>query len=223
MGLFSKLKDLLEANFRDLIDRAEDPEKMLNLYIERALEQLKEFNLQVNRAVADELQLRQKISAAESEIQSWLSQAKVAVQQNRDDLARIALERKQAAEQKLADLKLQLAEQEKVVAELRSSYRQLEEKLQKARDEREKLVLRQRRAKAMKEAGQAVQKLSQLDALSDFERMRDKVDRLEAEARATNLAVNSTLEDEFARLQAEAGKAAVEDELAALKKELGKE
>ncbi|WP_018086891.1 PspA/IM30 family protein [Desulfurispora thermophila] len=223
MGLFSKLKDLLEANFRDLIDKAEDPEKMLNLYIERAMEQLKEFNLQVNRAVADEMQLRQKISATESEIQSWLSQAKVAVQQNRDDLARIALERKQAAEQKLGDLKLQLAEQEKVVAELRSSYRQLEEKLQKARDEREKLVLRQRRAKAMKEAGQAVQKLSQLDALSDFERMRDKVDRLEAEARATNLAVNNTLEDEFARLQAEAGKAAVEDELAALKKQLGKE
>ncbi|MGB9846634.1 MAG: PspA/IM30 family protein, partial [Desulfotomaculales bacterium] len=93
MGIFSRLKDLLEANISDLLNKAEDPEKMLNLYIERAGEELKEFNVQVNRAVADELALRQKIEASEKEIESWASQARVAVQQGRDDLARVALER----------------------------------------------------------------------------------------------------------------------------------
>ncbi|MCL5057217.1 MAG: PspA/IM30 family protein [Actinobacteria bacterium] len=222
MGLFKKLKDLLEANISDLINKAEDPEKMLNLYIERATEELKEFNIQVNRSVADELQLRQKIEAAEKEAQSWTSQAKVAVQQNRDDLARIALERKQTAEKSFADMKLQAEEQRRVVEELRSNYRILEEKLNKARTERDSLVMRQRRAKAMKQAGEAVSQISSTSALGDLDRMKDKVDRLEAEAKATSLSLTNSVEDEFEKLKKDTQSQAVEDELARLKAELDK-
>ena len=222
MSLFKKLKDLLEANLSDLINKAEDPEKMLNLYIERATEELKEFNIQVNRAVADELQLRQKIEAAEKEIQSWLSQAKVAVQQSREDLARIALERKQTAEKSLEDLRLQLADQQKAVESLRDNFRILEEKLNKARTERDALIMRQRRARAMKQAGEAVSQIASGSALGDFDRMRDKVDRMEAEAKATNLSLTNSLEDEFEQLKKDAQKSAVDDELARLKEEMKK-
>jgi len=222
MSLFKKLKDLLEANLSDLINKAEDPEKMLNLYIERATEELKEFNIQVNRAVADELQLRQKIEAAEKEIQSWLSQAKVAVQQSREDLARIALERKQTAEKSLEDLRLQLADQQKAVESLRDNFRILEEKLNKARTERDALIMRQRRARAMKQAGEAVSQIASGSALGDFDRMRDKVDRMEAEAKATNLSLTNSLEDEFEQLKKDAQKSAVDDELARLKDEMKK-
>lgn len=222
MGLFKKLKDLLEANISDLINKAEDPEKMLNLYIERATEELKEFNIQVNRAVADELQLRQKLEASEKEIQSWTSQARVAIQQNRDDLARIALERKQTAEKNVEDFKLQLEEQHKVVEELRSSYRVLEEKLGKAKTERDSLVMRQRRAKAMKQAGEAVSEIASGNALGDFDRMKDKVGRLEAEAMAANLSLTNSVDDEFEKLKRETENLAVEDELSRLKAELGK-
>ncbi|MFZ5649729.1 MAG: PspA/IM30 family protein [Bacillota bacterium] len=222
MGLFKKLKDLLEANISDLINRAEDPEKMLNLYIERATEELKEFNIQVNRSVADELLLRQKIEAAEKEIQSWMTQAKVAVQQSRDDLARIALDRKQTAERTLGDLRLQQSEQQKVVEELRSNYRILEDKLLKARSERDSLVMRQRRAKALKQAGEAVKEISSTSALGDFDRMKDKVDRLEAEAKASSLSLTNSVEDEFEKLKKDAQKSAVDDELARLKADLGK-
>lgn len=222
MGLFQRLKDLLEANISDLINKAEDPEKMLNLYIERATEELKEFNIQVNRSVADELQLRQKIEAAQKEAQSWITQAKVAVQQNRDDLARIALDRKQTAEKTLEDLRLQLADQQKAVEELRANYRILEEKLNKARTEKDSLVMRQRRAKALKQAGEAVKEISSSSALGDLDRMRDKVDRLEAEAKATSLSLTSSVEDEFDKLKKDAQNTAVDDELARLKAELGK-
>ncbi|MFZ5596012.1 MAG: PspA/IM30 family protein [Bacillota bacterium] len=222
MGLFKKLKDLIEANINDLVNKAENPEKLLNLYIERATEELKEFNIQVNRAVADELQLRQKLEAAEKEIQSWTTQAKVAIQQNRDDLARIALERKQTAEKNVEDFKLQLEEQRKVVEELRSNYRILEEKLSKARSEKDNLVMRQRRAEAMKQAGEAVRQISSGDSLGDFDRMKDKVDRMEAEAKATSLSLTNSVEDEFARLKKESQNLAVEDELARLKAELDK-
>lgn len=222
MGLFQRLKDLLEANISDLINKAEDPEKMLNLYIERATEELKEFNIQVNRSVADELQLRQKIEAAQKEAQSWISQAKVAVQQNRDDLARIALDRKQTAEKTLEDLRLQLVDQQKAVEELRANFRILEEKLNKARTEKDSLVMRQRRAKALKQAGEAVKEISSSSALGDLDRMRDKVDRLEAEAKATSLSLTSSVEDEFDKLKKDAQGTAVDDELARLKAELGK-
>ncbi|MFZ5647382.1 MAG: PspA/IM30 family protein [Bacillota bacterium] len=222
MGLFKKLKDLLEANLNELINKAEDPEKMLNLYIERATEELKEFNVQVNRAVADELQLRQKIEAAEKETQSWMTQAKVAVQQNRDDLARIALDRKQTAERNLEDLRLQLSDQQKVVEDLRANYRILEDKLMKARSERDSLVMRQRRAKALKQAGEAVREISSSSALGDFDRMKDKVDRLEAEAKASSLSLTNSVEDEFEKLKKDAQKTAVDDELARLKADLGK-
>ncbi len=222
MGLFQRLKDLLEANLSDLINKAEDPEKMLNLYIERATEELKEFNIQVNRSVADELQLRAKIEAAQKEAQSWITQAKVAIQQNRDDLARIALDRKQTAEKTLEDLKLQLVDQQKAVEELRANYRILEEKLNKARSEKDALVIRQRRAKALKQAGEAVKEISSSSALGDLDRMRDKVDRLEAEAKATSLSLTNTVEDEFEKLKKDAQNSSVDDELARLKAELGK-
>lgn len=223
MGLFSRLKDLLEANITDLLDKAEDPEKMLNLYIERAGEELKEFNVQVNRAVADELALRQKIEASEKEIESWASQARVAVQQGRDDLARVALERRQTAQASLENYRAQLAEQQKAVAELRENYRLLEEKLHKAKAEREQLIIRKRRAEALKEASEAVQQVSGASALSDFDRMREKVERLEAEARASSLSASGSLEDEFEQLKKAAQQKSVEEELARLKKELGKE
>lgn len=222
MSLFKKLKDLLEANISDLINKAEDPEKMLNLYIERATEELKEFNIQVNRAVADELQLRQKIGGAEKEIQSWMTQAKVAVQQSRDDLAKIALERRQTAEKALEDLRLQLADQQKAVEELRANFRMLEEKLSKARTEKDALVMRQRRAKALKQAGEAVQEIASSSALGDFDRMKDKVERLEAEAKATSISLTSSVEDEFEKLKKDARKQSVDDELARLKAEMNK-
>jgi len=222
MKLLRRLKDLLEANIADLISRAEDPEKMLNLYIERATEELKEFNVQVNRAVADELALRRKIEAAEKEIESWNSQARVAVQQGRDDLARVALERKQEAQASLENYRAQLAEQEKAVAELRENYRLLEEKLHKARAERDQLVIRKRRAEALKEASEAVQQAAGSSALSDFDRMREKVERLEAEARAGAISLGGSLEDEFAKLEEAARRQSVEEELARLKEELGR-
>lgn len=222
MGLFKRLKDLLEANISDLIAKAEDPEKMLNLYVERATEELKQFNIQVNRAVADQLLLRQKAEASQKEIESWTSQAKVAITQNRDDLARIALERKKTAENNLMEYQTQLADQEKAVEELRSNYRLLEEKLNKARSERDQLVIRQRRAAAMKQANESIQEIASGNALSDFDRMREKVTRAEAEAQATRVSAESSLEDEFAKLKKTAETAAVDDELARLKAELGK-
>ncbi len=223
MGLFTRIKDVLHANINDLIAKAEDPEKMLNLYIERATEEMRNFSVQVNRATADKILLADKIEEAKKDIQERSQQAALAVQQNREDLARTALSRKQQAEQNLADFEVQLRDQEQVVKELQENYQILSEKLQKAKMERDNLVMRQRRAQTMKQASDALAGLGQGDPLSDIDRMRDKVDHMEAEAKASRTTASASFEAQMEELQRSSGSQQVEDELAKLKASLQKE
>ncbi len=223
MGLFTRIKDVMQANINELIAKAEDPEKMLNLYIERATEELRNFSVQVNRATADKILLADKIEEAKKEIQERSQQAALAVQQNRDDLARTALSRKQQAEQNLADFEAQQRDQEQVVKDLQENYQVLSEKLQKAKMERDNLVMRQRRAQTMKQASDAITGLGQDDPLSDIDRMRDKVEHMEAEAKASSTTASASFEAQMEALQRSSGSQEVEDELAKLKASLQKE
>ncbi|MHB1654052.1 MAG: PspA/IM30 family protein [Desulfitobacteriaceae bacterium] len=224
MGLFGKVKDLLQANIMDMVNKAEDPEKMLNLYVDRATEEVRNFQIQVNRAIADKIQLEERIQDLQKDIAQRTEQATMAVQQNRDDLARTALTLKKQAEQSLADYQTQLTDQVQAVEELQENLRLLTEKLEKAKTERNNLIMRQRRAQTMKKANEAVSGLSTHDPLADIDRMKDRVERMEAEAKASRTMVTTnSVEDQFAEL--EKGKAAteVEDELAKLKASFKKE
>lgn len=224
MGLFSKVKDLLQANIMDIVNKAEDPEKMLNLYVDRATEETRNFQIQVNRAVADKIQLEERVKELNKELDQRTQQAALAVQQNRDDLARTALTLKKQAEQSLADYQVQLEDQEKAVTDLQENLRLLTEKLEKAKMERDNLVMRQRRAQTMKRANEAVSGLSSHDPLADIDRMKDRVDRMEAEAKAsqTMVSTGNSVEDQFAELEKGKAAAEVEDELAKLKESLKK-
>ncbi|WP_088186050.1 PspA/IM30 family protein [Desulfosporosinus sp. FKA] len=218
MGLFSKVKDLFQANTMDLIAKAEDPEKMLNLYVERATEEVHNFQIQVNRALADKIQLEERIQGLNKEITVRSEQAALAVQQGKDDLARTALTYKNQAESSKREYESQLAEQAKSVEDLQDNLHVLSEKLEKAKLERNNLVIRQRRAETMKKANEAVSGLSSHDPLGDFDRMKDRVERMEAEAKATGTMVHtSTIEDQFAELEASKVNSEIEDELARLK------
>jgi phage shock protein A len=221
MGIFGKVKDLMQANVMDLVNKAEDPEKMLNLYVERAGEEVRNFHVQVNRAVADKIQLEERISELDKEIVRRTEQATLAVQQGKDDLARTALTYKKQAEASKQDYEAQLADQVKAVQELEENLKVLTEKLEKAKNERNNLVMRQRRAQTMKKANEAVSGLSTHDPLAEMDRMKDRVQRMEAEAKASRSMVSTdTVEDEFAELEKNRANSEVEDELAKLKAEI---
>ncbi len=222
MGLFNRIKDVLHANVNDLINKAEDPEKMLNLYIEQASEELRNFSVQVNRATADKLLLEEKIVEAEKQIEDYGQKAVLAVEQNRDDLARTALNRKQIAEQNLVDYRQQLQEQEQVVSDLKENFQVLTEKLQKAKMERDNLVMRQHRAQTMKKASDTISGLGH-DPLADIDRMRDKVEHTEAEAKAARMTASAGFEAQMDQLKKSDTSQAVEDELAKLKASLQKD
>jgi len=218
MGLFGKVKDLLQANIMDMVNKSEDPEKMLNLYVERAMEEVRNFHIQVNRAVADKIQLEERIEALNREIELRTTQATLAVQQSKDDLARTALTYKKQAEASKIDYESQLVDQAKAVEDLQENLRVLTEKLEKAKIERNNLVMRQRRAQTMKNANEAISGLSTHDPLADIDRMKERVQRMEAEAKASRTMVNTnTIEDQFAELQKTQASSEVEDELAKLK------
>ncbi|MDR3540197.1 MAG: PspA/IM30 family protein [Desulfosporosinus sp.] len=218
MGLFSKVKDLLQANIMDMVNKSEDPEKMLNLYVERAMEEVRNFHIQVNRAVADKIQLEERIADLNKEIELRAGQAMLAVQQGKDDLARTALTYKKQAEASLLDYETQLGDQTKAVDDLMENLRVLEEKLEKAKMERNNLVMRQRRAQTMKSANEAIAGLSTHDPMADMDRMKERVQRMEAEAKASRTMVNTnTVEDQFAELEKSKANSEVEDELAKLK------
>lgn len=225
MGLFSRVKDLLQANIMDLVNKAEDPEKMLNLYIERASEEVRNFQIQVNRAVADKIQLEERIETLRKEVVQRSEQAALAVQQGKDDLARTALTLKKQAETSMADYQVQLEDQAKAVNDLQENLRILTEKLEKAKLERNNLVMRQRRAETMKKANEAISGLSTHDPMANFDRMRERVERSEAEAKAsrTMIQTGNSIEDQLAELQKNKANSEIEAELAALKAQFKKE
>ncbi|CDX04793.1 PspA/IM30 protein [Desulfitobacterium hafniense] len=225
MGLLNRVKDLFQANVTDMLNKTEDPEKMLNFYVEKASEDVRNFRIQVNRAIADKIQLEERISNLQKEITERAEQATLAVQQGKDELARTALTLKKQAETSLADFELQLADQAKAVEELQENLRTLTEKLEKAKQERNNLVLRQRRAKTMKDANEAISGIATQDPMANFDRMKERVERIEAEAKASNiiLSTENSLEDQLTDLKKDQEKSAIEDELLKLKSEVNKD
>jgi phage shock protein A len=225
MGLFTRVKDLLQANIMDIVNKAEDPEKMLNLYVERASEEVRNFQIQVNRAVADKIQLEERIETLRKEVEERAEHASLAVQQGKDDLARTALTLKKQAETSIADYQAQLADQAKAVDDLQENLRILTEKLEKAKLERNNLVMRQRRAETMKKANEAVSGMSTHDSMADFDRMKERVERTEAEAKAsrTMIQTGNSIDDQFAELEKGKANSEIEDELAKLKAQFKKD
>lgn len=225
MGLFTRVKDLVQANVMDLVNKSEDPEKMLNLYIEQASDEVRNFQIQVNRAVADKIQLEERIETLNKEIAQRTEQAGLAVQQGKDDLARTALSLKKQAETSVLDFQTQLVDQTKAVEDLQENLRILTEKLAKAKSERNNLVMRQRRAETMKKANDTISGMSKNDPMGNIDRMEDRVERMEAEAKAsrTMMSTGNSLDDQFAELKKGQANSEVEDELAKLKAQFKKE
>lgn len=222
MSLFSRIKDIARANLNDLVNKAEDPEKSLNLYIEDATEQLRQFAVEVNRFEAEKLRTEQRIRDSKRAADEWHEKARLALEQNREDLTRQALEQEKKERERVAQLEPELAESEKTSAELREQYEQLQAKLGDAKERRDDLVRRNRRALAEKGVAEALAGVNQEDPLSKFDRMEEKVMQREAEAKAASGSLTSSLDYEFEKLKKQQDQGQVDDALAKLKEEMGK-
>ncbi|MFB6262267.1 MAG: PspA/IM30 family protein [Bradymonadaceae bacterium] len=224
MGIFSRIGTLVKANINDLISKAEDPEKILNQLIEDMRDQLISAKKEVAVAIADEKRLKKKYENEQENAQEWEKKAKMAVRAGRDDLAKEALERKKEHDELASEYKQQWQAQKQAAEKLRSSLRQLNDKIEEAKRKKGVLVARKKRAEAQKRIQDTMSGLDDTAAFDKFDEMEEKVEQMEAEAEASSELAGElsgdSLSNEFEELEEEHGS---DQALDALKAKMGVE
>jgi phage shock protein A len=185
MSVFSRLATLLKSNINDLISRAEDPEKILNQLIVDMKEQLLEAKKQVASAIADERKLNKQYENEQHLAREWEKKAMMAVRAGRDDLAVEALQRKEQHEAVATEYGKQWDSQKNATDQLRSALRQLNAKIEEAKRKKDLLIARQRRAEAQQRIQETMRGFGDTSAFEAFDRMAEKVERIEANAEAS--------------------------------------
>jgi phage shock protein A len=201
MALMERVATLVRANLNDLIDRAEEPEKMIKQVILDMQNQLLQVKTQVAISITDQHLLERKQKENQERHAEWVRKAELAVDKTQDDLARAALERSlsyRALEQNFAQ---QVADQTAQVENLKSALRKLEEKLTEAQAKSDVLIAQHRRARALNKAGDAKMAMGEASGSAAFDRMRGKVQHGEALSQAKTELNGDTLEDRLASLE----------------------
>jgi len=218
MSLLSRVRDLVSANLNSMLDKAEDPEKMVNEYMRQLQEQLYEAKTAVASAMADETKLHNKMVTFQAESDQWQSKAEAAVRANDDELAKAALGRKANA-QKMADTyKQQYEMQDEQVEQLQDALVRLEARISEAKAKKELIIAKKNRAETQEAIQRTVRGLGNVNAMDKLGQMEERVDDRLAQADAMAKLEGDSLDSRFADLERDT---AVEDELAALKAKMG--
>ena len=217
-GMMDRLMRLVRANVNDLIDQAEDPEKMIDQILREMQESIVMARAQVAAMIAQEKELELEAAETSKLAEEWGKKAGRAVTAGKDDLAREALRRKRDNEENSAIYTEQLGVQTQAVSKLKDQLRQLEAKYQTTLGARDTLVARQRRARSQRQVAEAVVVVTPLDPSSELDRMERKIRSEEAQAMAALEVGEESFESQFQALEAESD---VEAELEALKASMG--
>ncbi len=203
MALLERVATLVRANINDLVDKAEDPEKMIKQVILDMQNQLLQVKTQVAIAIADEHLLEKKQKENEAASADWMRRAELAVDKKQDDLARAALERSVSYRDMAAGFKNQVADQKMEVENLKAALRKLEQKLAEAQSKADVLVARQRRSRAVSRAAEAGRTMGDDSRAAAFDRMKHKVARVEEVSTARADIAGDTVEDQLTALERE--------------------
>ncbi len=214
MAILDRMTRLIRANINDLIDHAEDPQKMLDQLIREMNDQIHMARGQVATMIAQEKELQADYTQATQLARQWDRKAELAVQQNKDDLAREALRRKRDNDEHAGVYQTQLASQQEMVVKLKGQLQQLESKYESARANRDVLIARQRRAEAVQSVSSTLSGIKSLDPGEELDRMERRIRSNEARALAEQEMATTSLDAQFNAL---GGDVEVEDDLAKLK------
>jgi phage shock protein A len=222
MKIFSRLADLLKANINDLIDRAEDPEKMVKQIIIDMEEQLQRAVQGLGTVMASERQMEKQLNKSREESEMWEKRAKDALEAGDEELAKKALAKKLDADEDVKQYEDIHEGISKQLSVLRGQVDILKEKLVEARTRQSMIIARDKVAEARKEVASAVGDLDSSGVFAKMDKMERKVAEKEAQADAAYdiSGLEESEEDPFEKME---NKKALDDELARLKKEISKE
>ena len=213
MGIFSRFTDIVNSNINALLDKAEDPEKMVRLIIQEMEDTLVEVRSASAKTLANKKEIVNQIAKYESDASDWEAKAELALSKDREDLARAALQEKKKSAEAAEALSKELAIVDEQISKLQDEIGQLQEKLADAKSRQKAIIMRQKTASSRLEVKKTLDSTKVDNAMGRFEQYERKIDDLESQVEAYDLG-KKTLQDEFAELEANDK---VEDELAALK------
>ncbi|MDP5030176.1 MAG: phage shock protein PspA [Paraglaciecola sp.] len=216
MGIFSRFTDIVNSNINAILDKAEDPEKMVRLIIQEMEDTLVEVRSASAKTLANKKEISTQINKLQNEALDWKAKAELAISKDREDLARAALQEKKKCDDHAAVLVRELQLVEEQIAKLQSEVGQLQDKLADAKTRQKAIILRQNTVSSRLEVKKTLDSTKVDAAMGRFEQYERKIDDLESMVDAYDLG-KKTLADEFAEL--EAGQE-IDDELAALKKKV---
>jgi len=203
MALLERVTTLIRANLNDLVDRAENPEKMIKQVILDMENQYMQVKTQVAVSIADRHMLEKKMKENDDAAADWYRKAERAVDKKEDDLARAALERHRSYQKFAESYREQVTDQKAQVEHLKTALGKLEEKLEEAKSKRDLLIARHRRSVASSKASRAQLAIGDQSNIATFERMKDKVHHAEATSAAERDLTVDGLGEHLGRMEKE--------------------
>lgn len=201
MSIFTRFKDIVSANLNAILDKAEDPERMLRQIIREMEDTQVELKASCAAAMANRKKAERDLEDVRGRRDEWIRRAELAVEKDREDLAREALRQKKALNERIEALEEQQRQQSDIVNQYKSDLGELEAKIQQARNKYQTLLERQEHAVQKKRAQEGIRRSEEIEAARKFSEYESRIDRLEAEADLTNVAPKKTIHDEFAELE----------------------
>ena len=215
MGIFTRFSDIVNSNINAILDKAEDPEKIVRLMIQEMEDTLVEVRSAAARSIADKKDLNRKIETFDRDLRDWDQKAELALRKGREDLAKAALVEKSRVAAAVEVLKQDYFAVEEGLAKLNEDIARLEAKLDDAKVRQKALLARHKTANSRLAARQKIHDYKIDDAMVRFEQYTRRIDDVEGRVEAYDLGLPKDLNHEFAGLQAEES---VKEELDALKR-----
>ena len=220
MSIFSRLSDIINANINALLEKAEEPEKIIRLMVQEMEDTLVEIRSAAAKCIADKKELRRRLEFLEKEQAEWARRAELAVRREREDLARAALAEKQAISDEIEAVNGDLALLDDQLEQFNQDIGKLQAKLSDAKNRQRSIVLRHKTATTQLAARKHIHDDSIDEMLFRFENAERKIDRIESEGEAMGMGRRRNLADEIAGLEDDDR---VEAELASLKSQVAKD
>lgn len=219
MSVFSRFRDIINSNINDLLDKVEDPEKMIRLMIQEMEDTLVELKSSCAGKMASRAEVQREREFHEQKMERWDGRARLALEKNREDLAREALLEKKSCQNQIDLLAKDVEHFEQLIDECKSNILQLEQKLEEVRQKHKLLIQRSRHAAETKKARSTMRAASGTDAFMRFNELEKKVERMEAEAELSDIGGSASggIEHEFDKLESESE---IDKELEALKQSM---